>query len=140
MPVPPPILALLITYLFDRYYAASLFNACVPAIGYSHKLASLPDTTKTFLITQMLKGSEKVGTCLDSRLPLTLPILQGIISAASQLDHSFYSICPFQAMCLFAFHTFKRVGVITISVPGNTVYLNRVLNYSIKVHISQAQA
>ena len=136
--MPSPTLALLIAYLFDRYYAASLFNTYVPAIAYSHKLASLPDSTKTFGITQMLKGYEKIGTCLDSRSPLTLPILQGIISAAPQLDHSFYTICRLQAMCLFAFHTFQKVVVITISVPGNTIHLNQVLNYLIKVHISQA--
>lgn len=92
MPVPPPTLALLIAYLFDRHYAASSFNTYVSTIGYSHKLASLPDTTKTFLIIQMLRGYKKIGTRLDSRLPLTLPILQGIISAASQIDQSFYII------------------------------------------------
>ena len=75
MPVPPPTLALLIAYLFDRHDAASSFNTYVSAIGYSQKLASLPDTTQTFLITQMLKGYEKISTLLDSRLPLTLPIL-----------------------------------------------------------------
>ena len=30
-------------------------------------------------------------------------------------------------MCLFAFHTFSRVGKITNSVPGNTIHLNQVL-------------
>ena len=134
MPVPPQ--ALLIAHLFDWHYAASSFNTYVSAIGYSHKLASLPDTTKT----QMLKGYEKIGTRLDSRLPLTLLIPQGIISAPSQLDHSFYNTFRFQAMCSFAFHTFQRMGKITNSVLGNTIHLNQVLNYSIKVHSSQAQA
>ena len=122
--MPPRTLALLIAYLFDRQYAASSFNTYVSAIGYSHKLASLPDTTKTF---------EKIGTRLDSTLPLNLPILQVIILAASQLDHSFYNTFRFQAMCLFAFHTLQRVGEITNSVLGNTIHLNQVKNCSIKV-------
>ena len=86
-----------------------------------------PDPTKTFFITQMLKGYGKISAHLDSRLRITLPILNRIISAASQLNNSFYDTCQFQAMCLFAFHTFSRVGEITSSVTGNMIHLNQVL-------------
>ena len=49
----------------------------------------------------MLKGYGMIGTRLDSRLPITLPILGRIILAASALDDSFYYTCRFQAYLLF---------------------------------------
>ena len=61
LPISPPTLALFIAYLFVRHYASSTINTYVSAIGYSHKLAGLPDPTKTFFINQMLKGYGKIG-------------------------------------------------------------------------------
>lgn len=61
----------------------------------------------------MLKGYGKLGACLDSRLPITLPILHKIIAAASRFSCSKYQICQFQAMCSIAFYAFLRVGEMT---------------------------
>ena len=57
-PVPPATLALFIVYLFDQHYAPSTVNTYVSAIGYTHKLADLPDSTRTFLFSQMLKNND----------------------------------------------------------------------------------
>ena len=38
-----------------------------------------------------------------------------IVAAASNLAEPHYNIVLFQAMCLFAFHTFSRIGEITHS-------------------------
>ena len=62
---------------------------------------------------QMLKGYSKLGARLDSRLPITLPILHRIIAAASRFSCSQYQICQFQAMCSVAFYAFLRVGEMT---------------------------
>lgn len=126
IPISPPTLALFIAYLFDHHYASSTVNSYVSAIGYSHKLAGLHDPTKSFFINQMLKGYGKIGCRLDSRLPITLPILYRIVWATSQLSDSFFNTCRFQAMCLFAFYTFARVGEITASASGTTIYLHQV--------------
>ena len=61
----------------------------------------------------MLKGFNKVGFCLDSRLPVTLPILNKLISVAPSLDGSPYQICQFQAMCSLAFFAFLHIGEMT---------------------------
>jgi hypothetical protein len=61
MPISPATLALFIVYLFDRNYASSTVNTYISAICYSHKLSSLPDPTRVFYITQMLKGYAKNG-------------------------------------------------------------------------------
>ena len=51
-------------------------NTYVSALVYSHKLSGLPDPTKVIFIIQML------GSRLDKRLPITLPILHRIIDSA----------------------------------------------------------
>lgn len=76
----PSHLALFIAYLFQHNYAASTANTYVSAMGYSHRLAELQDPTKTFFILEMLKGYGKKGSRLDTRLPVTLPILHQILS------------------------------------------------------------
>ena len=81
LPISPPNLALFIAYLFDNHYAPSTVTTYVSALGYSHKLAGFPDPSRAFFIMQMLKNYGKLGACLDSRLPITLPILHIIIAA-----------------------------------------------------------
>ena len=85
------------------------------AIGYSHKLAGAEDPTKVFFILQMLKGYNKKGFRLDSRLPITLPILERIMSSAFRTTLSRYEAYLFRAMCAIAFFAFLRVGEMTVS-------------------------
>ena len=114
LPISPTILALYVAFLFDRKYAPSTVNTYVSAISYSHKLYGLPDPSKAFLIVQMLKGYGKVGFRLDSRLPLTLPILHRLIQAAAVVINSPDHAALFMAMCSLAFYAFLRVGEITV--------------------------
>ena len=100
-------------YMFDNHYAPSTVTTYISALGYSHKLSGYPDPSKVFFIMQMLKGYGKLGARLDSRLPITLPILHRILEAASSFSSSKYQICQFQAMCSIAFHAFLRVGEMT---------------------------
>jgi len=90
LPIPPPNLALFIAYLFDNHYAPSTVSTYVSALGYSHKLSGFPVPSRVFFIIQMLKGYGKLGARLDSRLPITLPILHKIIAAASRFSCSKY--------------------------------------------------
>ena len=68
----------------------------------------------------MFKGYGKVGFRLDSRLPITLPILNRLVAAASSLEGSAYKNIQFQAMCSLAFYAFLRIGEITsVSKEGD---------------------
>ena len=115
LPISAPHLALFIAYLFDRNYAASTVNTYVSALSYSHKLFGLSDPTKTFFIVQMLKGYGKLGTSVDGRLPITLPILHKILASASEIFLSDYDRCLFRAMSSLAFYAFLRVGEMTVT-------------------------
>ena len=87
-------------------------------LGYCHELKGFSDPSKVFYVTQMLKGFNKIGFCLDSRLPITLPILDKLISLAPSLVGSPYQICQFQAMCSQAFFAFLRICEMTSSSSG----------------------
>ena len=113
LPISPHTLALFLAYMYDKNYAPSTVSSYVSAQGYSHRLLSFPDPRKAFFIIQMLKGYTKLGSRLDSRLPITLPILHRIIEGASQLAISQLHCCQFQAMCAIAFYGFLRIGEIT---------------------------
>ena len=115
LPITPANLALFIAYLFERNYAHSTVNTYISALSYSHKLLGLPDPTRVFYIIQMLKGYGKTGSQLDSRLPITLPILQSLLEVAPRTKGSSYQICQFKAMCSLAFFAFLRMGEITTS-------------------------
>ena len=80
LPVSPSVLALFIAHLFDRKYAPATINTYGSAIGYSHKLACLPDPTKVFYINQMLKGLGKLHARFDTRLPHSEADCFGVVS------------------------------------------------------------
>ena len=113
LPISPAKLALFIAFLFEREYASSTVNTYVSTIGYSHRLLGVADPTKVFFILQILKGYSKQVRCLDSRLPITLPILNRLLQALSRTAGSPYQICQFKAMCSLAFFGFLRIGEIT---------------------------
>ena len=75
LPISPSVMALFISYLYNCSYAPSTVNTYISALGYCHKLMGLSDPSKVFYVSQILKGHGKVGFRLDSRLPITLPIL-----------------------------------------------------------------
>ena len=113
LPISPSVLALFIAYLFNAQYAPSTVTTYVSTLGYVHKLMGFPDPSKVFYVSQILKGYSKIGFRLDSRLPITLPILDRLVSSANSLQGSVYQMCQFQAMCSLAFYAFLRIGEIT---------------------------
>ena len=58
----------------------------------------------------MLKGYGKLGTRIDGRFPITLPILHKSLSLASDLSLSTYELCLLRAMASLALYAFLRVG------------------------------
>ena len=73
----------------------------------------LSDPSKVFYVSQMLKEYGRVDFRLDSRLPITLPILNRLFAAASSLEGPAYQIIQFQAMCSLVFYAFLRIGEFT---------------------------
>ena len=128
----PATLALFVAYLFDNKYASSTVNTYVSALGYYHRLAGLGDPTKTFYIREMLKRYGKIGHKLDTRLPITLPILVPMMQASTSFCVSQYQSYMFKALCSMAFFAFLRIGEITVSkqqsTSNNLLQLGQVSN------------
>ena len=78
-----------------------------------YRLAGFQDPSKVQYILEMMKGYAKMGTTLDARLPITLPILLRIVQASVTICNSHYEITMFKAMCSLAFFAFLRIGEIT---------------------------
>ena len=116
-PIAPHTLALFIAFMYDKKYAPSTVSSYVSALGYSHKFLGLADPTKVFFIIQILKGYGKIGSRLDSRLPITLPVLNRIIESSAQLTITHYQSLQLNAMCSIAFFAFLRIGEITYTSP-----------------------
>ena len=107
--------------MFQRNYAASTANTYVSALGYSHRLAGVHDPTKVFWVIEMLKGYGKLGSRLDTRMPITLPILRSILQQTPTICGSDYRRYLFTAMCTTAFFGFLRVGEITCCPRSSAV-------------------
>lgn len=121
LPLPPSNLAIFIAYLFKHNYASSTVNTYVSALGYVHRLAGVADPTKVFFIQEMLKGYGKVGARLDTRLPITVSILERLCTNCALVLDCEYIACMFKAMCTTAFYAFMRIGEITASKQASGV-------------------
>lgn len=122
LPIDPATLALYSAYLYSKGYTPSTVHTYIMAIGYSHKLFSFHDPSRIFYIAKIMKGYRKIGSRLDSWLPVTLPILHRLLEVAPDVLSSPYQVCLFQAMCCLAFFAFLRIGEMTAS--GRTPMLH----------------
>ena len=95
----------------------------VSALGYSHRFAGVRDPTKVFWVIEMLKSYGKLGSCLDTRMPITLPILRSILLKTPAVCGSDHCRYLFTAMSRTAFFGFLHVREITCCPRSPTVLL-----------------
>lgn len=121
--IPTDALALFVAYLAENNYSAATTLTYVSALGYVHRLGSLPDPTKSELIKCALKGYAKINPTLDRRLPITQPILEQVISACEHTLSSCFQRKLIRAMFALAFFAALRVGEITITAGKSSTNL-----------------
>ena len=129
-PIPTEHLALFIAFLAEQKYAASTVLTYISALSFPHRLASLPDPTKRDMIQLALRGYSKMNPSHDTRLPISLPLLEKIVSACDHTQSSMYSRKMTQAMYAMAFFAALRVGEITCKPTqprGNVILLNQIV-------------
>ena len=81
-----------------------------------------------FWVIEMLKSYSKLGSRLDTCMPITLPILRSILLKMPAVCGSDYRRYFFTAMCTTAFFGFLRVREITFCSRSTTVLLlNKVV-------------
>ena len=85
----------------------------ISALSFPHRLAGWPDPTKSEMVKLALRGYSKLYPSQDTRLPITLPILERIITACNDVFSVCYQRKLIKAMYALAFFAALRVGEIT---------------------------
>ena len=107
-PVQIQLLALFISYLFNKGYAASTIASHVSAIGYIHKMNNFPDPTNSFFIQKLIYSCRKLKPTKDFRLPITkiFNIYNSICYAIPHAISNSYERIMHRAMFLWPFTVF----------------------------------
>ena len=113
LPVSAINLGLYIAFMYQQNISGSTLTTYISALSYVHKIKGLQDTTKHFMVIKALEGVRKRRSVQDTRLPITLPILNKLSAAITQCAGSYYKKLLFQAMFQVAFYAFLRVGELT---------------------------
>ena len=130
-PISTEHLGLFIAFLAEQKYAASTVLTYNSALSFPRCLASLPDPTKMDTIQLALRGYSKMNPSHETRLPISLPLLEKIISACDHTQSSLYNRKMTQAMYAMAFFAALRVGEITCRPTqprGNVLFLNQIVS------------
>ena len=102
-PITTDNMALFIAFLADQKYAPSTVITYISALGFPNRLAGLPDSSKIEMIQLALRGYSKLNPSRDSRLPITLPLLENILSSCNHTQSSLYNRRLVQGMYAIAF-------------------------------------
>ena len=108
-------------------------------IAFFHKLFHLPDPTGDFLVRRILLGAHKEFSHVDSRLPITMPILHALCDSTGHVTQTSYHACLFRTIYLLMFHAFLRIGEVTSS--RNNIKLSQlsVLSDTLIIVFQQAK-
>ena len=102
-----------IGHLFLQDYSPSTISTHISAISFLHKLCDIPDPTQAFVTKKILKGCRALGSRKDTRLLITAPILQQLLTALQHTVSQYSIRVLLRALFLVAFHAFLRLGEVT---------------------------
>ena len=103
-----------ISFLFAQSKSPKTISSNLSAISFLHKIQGLPDPTKQFLVQKLVNEAYRLRPHLDLRLPITKPILYALVKALESLLSGYHKTL-FQALFLFAFFTYARIGELTVT-------------------------
>ena len=117
-----------IAWLSLRSKASTTIATYVAAVGYMHKIQGWPDPTRDFLVTKLLEGCRRDRPSVDSRLPISIPMLSTIVRSLPVICTSLYEAKLFTAAFLVAFFGFMRIG--ELAVNAKSIVQPSVLKFS----------
>lgn len=123
LPLSVATVSLFIAYMFKKSFAPTTISTYLSAVAYVHKMLSLPDNTQSFLVDKLITGTYRLSHTADSRLPITVPILNKLLVHLPSVILEYYDRILFKAIVLLAFSAFARIGelVTTKTVPEDHV-------------------
>lgn len=108
-----------IAYLSLSGYKYSTAQSYIAAISFYSKAIYNVDPTNHFIIRKLLQGMQRTTLHKDTRLPITLQLLNKIIPTLQTVCNTIYETKLFTAAFTLAFHALLRIGEFTVS-KGNT--------------------
>ena len=118
-----------LAFLSLKNLSQSTIITYLSGISYHHKVRGLKDNTKSFIVNKVLEGIKRCGNKKkDIRSPITLPLLDKLISALPSVTSSKYESLLFSASFSLAFYAFLRISEFT--APNGNNYPNRAINIS----------
>ncbi|XP_062590567.1 uncharacterized protein LOC134252145 isoform X2 [Saccostrea cucullata] len=126
LPLTTAMVALFVAHLFSDSFSPKSISTYLSALSYVHKVLSYQDPTQAFVIQKLVSGAYRLGNTFDIRLPITPSILNSLLSGIPQVVHEEYNRKMFQALFLFAFSAFARIG----ELIGSDKHLDDVIQLS----------
>ena len=99
--------------LVNKGLASSTIISRMSALNFVFKLLKLPEPSMDFWIKEFLIGLKKMNPQADTRIAITLQVLEQMIKSLDNLDLSSYDKKMFKAMFTLMFHGFLRPGEVT---------------------------
>ena len=129
--LPYPITNLLsfITYQHENGLAYSTLKANLSALSYFCKINNVKDSTKAYVLGQLLKGIKIYSPSLSKRCPLLPSHIKILLRNIPKLNLPYYSRILFNAMITLAFALALRIGEMTLS-KHNLLFQNIILTHS----------
>ena len=118
LPIDVNNLANFISYSFFKGSPASTLSSLLSGIAYFHKIKGFPNPTDNFVITQLMLAVKKQSCTSDRRQPISVSLLEVMLSVIKKSQWSLYDKALYQAMFTLAFAFALRISEITHS-PHN---------------------
>ena len=133
-----------IAHLSIHGYKPATAKTYVRAIGFHCKLYSEIDPTNRFIVSKLLEGMKRLRHKSDTRLPITLSMLNQILHKLGTVCTNKFETKLFSAAFTLAFFGFLRVGEITLSkgsTPDRVLSRNDVIlqQHALNIHIRQSK-
>ena len=106
-------MTLFVAFLDSKGLAPATTATYISAVAFQHKMAGLPDPTGAFIIQKLLQATRYNRIALDTRLPITEPLLVQLCRASLVVTPDKFKQQLFNTMMVVAFWVFFRVGEIT---------------------------
>ena len=119
-PVPLTDIVNFIAYLEKMNYEVSTAKSYISGLSFKMKVITIQNTTKSFVITKMLSGMERMHKRVNARKPITFEILEKIINVLLHVCNSYYEATLFAACFSVVFWGFLRVGEFALSQNSET--------------------
>ena len=127
LPLKTNVILAFISYLNIKGLAPSTTTTYISAISYVHKMNGLDDPTSSFLLQKVLASVNRAQGNRDSRLPITLFMLNRLLDATEHVISGTYNKLLIRAMFALSFFGLFRVGEITVQASGViSLYINQL--------------